>query len=107
MANPGEVLAALTELERRYDGPIPMPLRHAAEFGPAARRRLLEAEGQAAFFATLVRHQCQALRRWRLAGMTPPELTRDLALYRRQWRWWRREAARQCAILTPSAGDAP
>lgn len=80
----------LTELERRYDGPIPEPLRLAARYGSAGIVRLLEAAGQAAFFRTMVRGQVATIRRRRLDGTFYPALLDDLALYRREWRRWRR-----------------
>jgi hypothetical protein len=45
MADVARALAALEGLERRYDGPIPEPLRQAVRFGSAQRRLLAEAEG--------------------------------------------------------------
>lgn len=89
-----EPLAALATLERRYDGPIPEPLRQAARLGGAAALRRLEAVGQAAFFKAMVLGQLRAIRRRRADGSFYPALVADLALYRREWRRWRRLAAR-------------
>jgi hypothetical protein len=106
MADIARGLAALEVLERRYDGPIPEPLRQEAWFGSAGRRLLVEAEGQARFFTALVADQIEAIRRARQTGTVPPRLFADLKLYRRRELWWRREAWRLAAV-TPSAGDAP
>jgi hypothetical protein len=106
MVDIADALAAFETLERRYDGPIPEPLRRAARFGSAQRRLLAEAEGQARFFAALVADQIESIRGARRLGTVPPRLFADLKLYRRQELWWRREAWRLAAV-TPSAGDVP
>jgi hypothetical protein len=85
-------LAALTALERRFDGPIPETLRLIARLGSAAALRRLQAEGQAEFFSSLARSQLRAIRRGREAGRLAPGLLSDLALYRRERRRWRRVA---------------
>ena len=103
---PTHALSMLAALEARYDGPIPEPLRRTV--GASAPRTLAEAEGQARFFAALVRWQIDAIRRTRRAGGAVPErLFADLTLYRRQQCWWRREAKRCRAGVTPSAADVP
>jgi hypothetical protein len=90
-----EALQTLAELERRYDGPIPEPLRNAARLGSAEQVLTVEALGQADFFATLLRNQIQAIRRARAGGTARPNLWADLALYRRRRRFRRAEAARR------------
>ena len=107
MAATGRVLAALAELERRYDGPIPAPLRSLAGFGSIGRMRAAEADREADFFTGLVRGQLVALRHWRRHGVALPGLEHDLALYWRRRRWWRREAARRRDAVMPSAGGIP
>jgi hypothetical protein len=102
MEGDGAALRRLAELERRFDGPIPEPLRRIAALGSAERVLLLEAEGQAMFFRALIRDQIEAIRRHRKGrGGVPESLLRDLALYRRQELFWRREAARLQAIVQP------
>lgn len=98
---PDDPLAALNALERRYDGTIPPSLRLAARLGSADAVRILHAEGQAAFFAAMVRGQLRAIRSRRADGSFYPSLLNDLALYRRQRRRWRRIAR----LLTQGAAD--
>ncbi len=101
-----DVLDALAELERRYDGPIPEPLRR--NFRVFAESRLLiDARGQADLFGALIRSQIEAIRRARRAGIVPGRLLADLKLYRRQEFCWRQEARRLDAAIMPTADDAP
>ena len=94
-----DVLAALAELERRYDGPVPEPLLRAALLGsgPEARRR--HAAAQAGFFTERARSQIRATRLRRAAGSFVPGMLADLALYRREARRWR--AIAQQALPPP------
>lgn len=85
-------LPATAELERRYDGAVPPPLRLAARLGSARAVRRLQAEGQAAFFTAMARGQLRAIRLRRADGSFYPALLADLALYRRERRRWRRIA---------------
>jgi len=85
-------LAALAELERRFNGPIPEPLRLAAQLGSAELCRLRQAEAQAAFLKALLRGQVRLIRRRRAEGSFHPLLLDDLRLYRRRWRHWHRRA---------------
>jgi hypothetical protein len=87
-------LAALDELERRYDGPVPPDLCRAALLGSARAVRLLHAEAQAGFFAAMIRGQIGAIRSRRVDGSVYPALYDDLALYRRERRRWRGLARR-------------
>jgi hypothetical protein len=87
-------LAALGELERRFDGPIPEPLRLAAEFGSAARVEQLHAEGQAAFFRSRAQRQVALIRKRRAEGSLHPAMLADFVFYRAGQRYWRREAWR-------------
>jgi hypothetical protein len=93
-------LAALSELERRYNGPVPEPLRQAAQLGSAELSRLRHAEAEAAFLKTHLRDQIQLIRRRRAAGSVHPSLLADLRLYRRRWRHWRRRAMAAQAALS-------
>jgi hypothetical protein len=83
---------ALAELERRFDGPIPATLKLIARHGSLRAVRLLQARGQEAFFAAMIRGQLRAIRARRRDGSFYPEMLKDLALYRRQHRRWRRIA---------------
>ena len=100
-------LVALAVLERCYDGPIPEPLRRRALAGGSDSSGLMEAEGQADFFAGLVRSQIAAIRVSSGEKTAWQRLHADLALYRRRRRWWRRETMRLRGAVTPSAADAP
>ncbi len=102
MRDAAEALRALAELERRYDGPIPAPLRNAARLGSADRVLTIEALGQADFFATLIRNQIEAIRRARTGGAAQPSLWSDLALYRSRRRFWR-----NLTEIRRSGGDVP
>lgn len=96
-------LAALAELERRFNGPIPEPLRRAARLGSAERVELLHAEGQRAFFRSMLRGQVRIIRQRRLDGSFYPALLADLALYREGWRRWHRMA---CALGKAAAAPS-
>ena|SRR5690242_1271487 len=93
-------LAALGELERRYNGTVPEPLRQAAQLGSAELARLRHAEAEAAFLKTLLLDQIQLIRRRRAAGTFHPSLLADLRLYRRRWRHWHRRALAAQAALS-------
>ena len=96
-------LDTLVEFERSHDGPVPEPLRRAARLGAFAP--LLEASGQAAFFAVMARGQLAAIRCRRADGTAYPALLADLGLYRREWRRWRQRLVRlqcQLAVYPPS-----
>jgi hypothetical protein len=86
-------LAALAELERRYDGPIPEPLRRIARHGSGHVVRRLHAAGQAAFFTAMARGQIRAIRLRRRDGSFYPAMLEDLGLYRDERRRWRQRAA--------------
>jgi hypothetical protein len=98
-------LAALAELELRFNGPIPVPLRRAALLGSPTVAERLAAEGQIAFFTALVRGQLAIIRVRRTDGSFYPSLLDDLALYRRQRRFWRARARRLADEL--ARGGAP
>jgi hypothetical protein len=99
-------LAVLAELERRYNGPVPEPLRQAAQLGSAELSRLRHAEAEAAFLKTLLRDQIRLVRRRRAAGSFDPSLVDDLRLYRRRWRHWHRRALAAQAALTAQNASA-
>ena len=101
---PYDPLPAYAELERRYDGAIPPPLRLVARLGSARAVRSLQAEGQAAFFTAMARGQLRAIRLRRADGSFYAAMLADLALYRRERRRWRRIArllARPLPVVAP------
>jgi hypothetical protein len=84
-------LRILDALERRYDGPLPPPLRDAALSGSADLALLYRARSETAFFSRLLLGEIEALR----AGAKPngsPGDCGDFAYYRRSRRAWRRLA---------------
>ena len=100
-------LAALSELERRYNGPVPESLRQAAQLGSAELSRQRHAEAEAAFLKTLLCDQIRLIRQRRAAGSFHPSLLADLRLYRRRWRHWRRRVmAAQAALSAQTASAA-
>ena len=102
-AAPRDTLAAIAALERRYNGPVPEGLLLAARFGSAQSAELLLAEGQAAFFKTMVLAQIRIIRERRSDGSFYPALLADLALYRRCWRRRQRQCrALRAALASPS-----
>jgi hypothetical protein len=99
-------LAAIADLERRYNGPVPEGLLRAARFGSADAAELLFAEGQAAFFKHMALAQVGIIRARRRDGSFYPALLADLGLYRRCWRRWHRQCRALRAALA-SARAAP
>jgi len=87
-------LESLSSLERRFDGPIPAPLREAALLGGSLFAALLLAEAQVCFFASLMRGQIATIRRRRKDGTLYPALVLDLWFYRERLRMWREELIR-------------
>jgi hypothetical protein len=85
-----EPLPRLALLERRYDGPPPPSERAIALAGSAQRHGRLQAASETAFFRTMIAGQIRTIRQRRADGSFYPALLSDLALYRRQWRGWRR-----------------
>ena len=80
---------ALEVLERRYDGPLPEPIRRALRAGSPRRAARVQAEAETRFLAATIRHQLAAIRATRRRGRDDAPLCRDLAAYRRAWRRWR------------------
>jgi hypothetical protein len=87
-------LAALSDLERRFDGPIPEPLRQATLLGHSLLPLRFLAEAQVCFFAALVRGQIATIRQRRRDGSFYGQLVADLAFYRERRRLWRQELRR-------------
>jgi hypothetical protein len=92
-------LSRLAALERHHDGPPSEGARCVALAGSSERHAWLQAAAETAFFRAMVKGQIGTIRRRREEGSFYPALLSDLALYRRQWRAWRR-------ILTAYAAAA-
>ena len=87
-------LAALSDLERRFDGPIPQPLRQSTLLGHSLLPARLLADAQVSFFASLIRGQIATIRQRRRDNSFYEQLVADLAFYRERRQVWRRELAR-------------
>ncbi|HEV2546306.1 MAG TPA: hypothetical protein VGU20_03130 [Stellaceae bacterium] len=87
-------LAALSELERRFDGPIPELLRRSTLLGHSLLPLRLVAEAQVCFFTSLIRGQIATIRQRRRDGSFYAQLVADLAFYRERRQLWRRELVR-------------
>ncbi len=93
----GTTADPLAELERRYDGPIPAPLRAAALAGGAERLARRRARADLRVYRSLIRDTIACLRALRRAPGQPEPATRESALLA-QLRWYRdrrREALRR------------
>jgi hypothetical protein len=75
--------------ERRFDGPLPEPLRRALRAGSAHAAARTEVRAELGFLAAGIRSQLASIRALRASGGCEVALRRDLALYRRAWRRWR------------------
>jgi hypothetical protein len=87
-------LARFADLERRYDGPIPLHLRDRAL---ADNWQIVEERRAAArvkFFDDMAHFQVAAIRGRRQAGTAHAGLRRDLQLYLERRRHWRRVLGR-------------
>ncbi|HET6221826.1 MAG TPA: hypothetical protein VFE11_06650 [Dongiaceae bacterium] len=87
---------ALSDLERRYDGPIPAALRRQALAGGPAAAGHRDAIGRSALFDRLARRAVAAIARQRRqalaagrAGPTRADTPADLAGYRAAGLFWR------------------
>jgi hypothetical protein len=87
-----DVLAAIADLERRYDGSIPDAARRVARLGSAEIVQRLVAAGQLAFYRSMVLGQLDIIRRRRAEGSFHPALIDDLRTYRAGWRQWQRRS---------------
>ena len=87
-------LAALSELERRFDGPIPELLRQSTSLGHSLLPLRLVAEAQVCFFTSLIRGQIATIRQRRRDGSFYAQLVADLGFYRERRQLWRQELAR-------------
>jgi hypothetical protein len=101
LGGPRLALSALDDLESRYDGPIPPPLRAAARAGSGVAAARIETAGETRFLAGLIARQLIAIRESRRAGRPVRMLTDDLDLYRRERRRLRDASG---AAVAPRAG---
>ncbi len=96
----------LAELERRYDGPIPAPLRAAALAGGTERLAQRRARADLRVYRNLIRDTIACLRALRRAPGRPEPATREAALLA-QLRWYRDrrlEALRRLIRQAAAAG---
>ena len=84
----GTAADPLAELERRYDGPIPAPLRAEALAGGAERLAQRRARADMRVYRGLIRDTIACLRALRRAPGRPEPATREAALLA-QLRWYR------------------
>ncbi len=84
----GTATDPLAELERRYDGPSPAPLRAAALAGGAERLAQRRARADLRVYRNLIRDTIACLRALRRAPGRPGPATRESALLA-QLRWYR------------------
>ena len=84
-----DTLSRLTELQQRFNGPIPDPLMQVAIHGTPEAAALCLAEGQSAFFTAMVKGQLKILRYAKASGWIPAYQVTDFILYWRKRREWR------------------
>jgi hypothetical protein len=78
-------LTLLAELENRFNGPIPEPMRAAAEAGGALRVALLQAIADRAYYAQLIADQRMTIYTQELReGAHLRRLLADLKHYKRE-----------------------
>ncbi len=95
----------LAELERRYDGPIPAPLRAAALAGGAERLAQRRARADLRVYRGLIRDTIACLRALRRALGQPEPATREAALLA-QLRWYRDRRRQPLRRLAGRLGGA-
>ena len=88
-------LAKLTELEFRYDGPIPAAERQALRFGSVLAAEIAETKAEIVFFRALIRGARRTGKEWRRRGNRPKAaaMRNDTWLYLRAWRKRRHKLA--------------
>jgi hypothetical protein len=85
----GHDQVVLEALERRYDGPVPEPIRRALRAGSLRQAERIQAAAETRFLAAAIRQQVAAIRATRRRGRDDAPLCHDLVTYRRAWRRWR------------------
>ncbi len=101
----GTTADPLAELERRYDGPIPAPLRVAALAGGAERLARRRARADLRVYRNLIRDTIACLRALRRAPGQPDPATREAALLA-QLRWYRDRRRETLRRLVARPGGA-
>ncbi len=101
----GTAADPLAELERRYDGPIPAPLRAAALAGGAERLARRRARADLRVYRNLIRDTIACLRALRRAPGQPDPATREAALLA-QLRWYRDRRRETLRRLVARPGGA-
>jgi hypothetical protein len=79
----------LEAFERRYDGPMPEPIRRALRAGSERHAARAQATAETRFLAAAIREQVSAIRATRRRGRDDAALCRDLITYHHAWRRWR------------------
>ncbi len=100
----GTAADPLAELERRYDGPIPAPLRAAALAGGAERLAQRRARADVRVYRGLIRDTIACLRALGRAPGQPEPATREAALLA-QLRWYRDRRLEALRRLVGRPGD--
>lgn len=85
-------MAALADLQRRIDGPIP---QHELDAARGLNTALLAAAGNARFFTRMARGQIEIVRYWRSLGRAQESDIAQLRQYLERRRYWRREVERR------------
>ena len=101
----GTTADPLAELERRYDGPIPAPLRAAALAGGAERLAHRRTRADLRVYRNLIRDTIACLRALRRAPGQPDPATREAALLA-QLRWYRDRRRETLRRLVARPGGA-
>jgi hypothetical protein len=93
--DPSAPLNRLSELEMRYDGPIPASERRALAFGSAIASEIIEARAEMMFFRAMVGRTRRAGKSWLSRGdcATAAHARADTRLYLTAWRDRRRRLA--------------
>lgn len=85
-----DTLERFSDLERRYDGPIPPAALATLRHGSYHNALVCEAAGMVAFFERMARGQVHdVIRPRKVTGSYRPYMRGDLHLYLRERRKWR------------------
>jgi hypothetical protein len=89
-----DVLAAIADLERRYDGPIPADCGWSRDSARPISSSGYSPKGRAALYTSMVLGRLRIIRSRRAEGSYYPGLVDDLRTYRQGWRRWHRRRGR-------------
>jgi hypothetical protein len=99
----------LNALHQTFDGIIPTAVLAVTKHGTPEMVALIRADGEVAFFRSMIVGQIKTIRARRADGSFYPALINDLQLYRRQFRAWNKLAhdlRREIADETPAIRNA-